>query len=44
MFQYTISVTLNGINYLTNVIVDKHATEEEILQLAKEQVEKQWLH
>jgi hypothetical protein len=42
MYEYTIYVTFQGMKYQTKIITDKNATEEEIYQLAKEQVEKQW--
>ncbi|WP_160723589.1 BA3454 family stress response protein [Bacillus sp. USDA818B3_A] len=42
MYNYTIYVTLNGKTYQTNVLATKDQTEEEINQIAKEQVIKQW--
>ncbi len=42
MCQYTIYVTLQGRIYQTNVIANKNQSEEEIYQIAKEQVIKQW--
>ncbi len=42
MYEYTIYVTFKGKNYQTNVIVYQEHSEEEIHQIAKEQVLKQW--
>lgn len=42
MYKYTIYVTLKGEIYQTNVIASKNKSEEEIYQIAKEQVLKQW--
>ncbi len=42
MYEYTIYVTFKGKNYQTNVIADKNQSEEEVYQIAKEQVLKQW--
>ena len=42
MCEYIIYVTLQGKMYQTNVIADKKQTAEEIYQLAKKQVLKQW--
>ncbi|WP_442593906.1 BA3454 family stress response protein [Neobacillus sp. D3-1R] len=44
MIQYTINVVYQGKCYQTNVIVDKYTSEEEILRVAKEQVQKQWMN
>lgn len=42
MFQYTISVTYQGRQYQTNVLAAKDATEQEVFELAFEQVQEQW--
>lgn len=42
MYNYTIDVTFKGRIYITNVIADKNQPEEEVYQIAKEQVMKQW--
>jgi hypothetical protein len=42
MYEYTISVMLNGKQYQTNVIAAKDSTEQEIYQLALKQVQMQW--
>ncbi|ALC90429.1 molecular chaperone [Bacillus sp. FJAT-18017] len=42
MVQVNVKVEYLGRNYLTNVIANPHASEEEIMQLALEQVKKQW--
>lgn len=42
MYEYTISVTFQGKQYQTNVIAEKDSTEQEVYQLALEQVKKQW--
>lgn len=44
MYNYTIYVTFKGKIYQTNVIVNKDQSEEEVYQIAKEQVLKQWAH
>lgn len=42
MYEYTIYVTFQGKIYQTNVIANKKKAEEEVYQIAKEQVLKQW--
>ncbi|MHC0036888.1 BA3454 family stress response protein [Pseudoneobacillus sp. C159] len=42
MCQYTVSILFQGKQYQTNVIADKSISEDEIYQLALEQVQKQW--
>jgi hypothetical protein len=42
MYQYTISIMYQGKQYQTNVIASKESTEQEIYQLALEQVQMQW--
>ncbi|AIM15251.1 MULTISPECIES: BA3454 family stress response protein [Neobacillus] len=42
MVQIEVTITFNGKSYLTNVITDRDTSEEEILRLAFEQVQKQW--
>lgn len=42
MYEYTISVTYKGKQYQTNVLAGKDSTEQEIYQLALEQVQMQW--
>lgn len=42
MREVTVTVDLKGKNYLTNVIADRDTTEEEILDMARKQVMKQW--
>lgn len=42
MYNYTIYVTLKGNIYQTNVIADKNKSEEEVYQIARKQVLKQW--
>ncbi|WP_338453030.1 BA3454 family stress response protein [Niallia oryzisoli] len=42
MYVYTIYVTLQGKIYQTNVIANKEQELEEIYQIAKQQVLKQW--
>jgi hypothetical protein len=42
MVQINVLVTFEGKNYLTNVITNWNTPEEEIFQLAYEQVQKQW--
>lgn len=43
MRQVTVSVDLEGKNYLTNVIADRETSEEEIMEMARKQVKEQWL-
>lgn len=43
MRQITVSIDLEGKRYLTNVIADKNTPEEEIIEKARQQVQKQWL-
>ncbi|MDP4105386.1 MAG: BA3454 family stress response protein [Bacillota bacterium] len=42
MVQVNVTVNFKGRNYLTNVIITNNTSEEEILRLASEQVQKQW--
>lgn len=42
MLQIEVTITFEGKSYLTNVIADGNTTDEEIMRLAFEQVEKQW--
>ncbi|MBO1511200.1 BA3454 family stress response protein [Metabacillus bambusae] len=42
MYKYTINVTFKGKIYQTNVIANKNNSKEEVYQIAKEQVLKQW--
>jgi hypothetical protein len=42
MYQYTLSITFQGMQYLTNVIADKDTPEQEIYQVALAQVQTQW--
>lgn len=43
MREVTVSVDLKGKNYLTNVIAERETTEEEIMEMARKQVQEQWL-
>jgi hypothetical protein len=40
--QVNVTDNFRGKNYLTNVITNNKTSEEEILRLASEQVQKQW--
>jgi hypothetical protein len=42
MCNYTVYVTLKGQTYQTNVIANRNQSQEEIYNIAKEQVVKQW--
>ncbi|MBL4953964.1 BA3454 family stress response protein [Neobacillus sp. OS1-32] len=42
MMQIEVAITFEGRSYLTNVIADRNTSDEEIMRLAFEQVEKQW--
>ncbi|MEH7744076.1 BA3454 family stress response protein [Neobacillus drentensis] len=42
MLQVEVTVTFEGKSYLTNVIANRETSEDEIFQLALEQVQKQW--
>jgi hypothetical protein len=42
MVQVNVTVEYEGRNYLTNVLTNPHASEKEIMELALEQVKKQW--
>jgi hypothetical protein len=44
MLQINVTVNFKGKNYLTNVLAHRNTTDEEILRLAFEQVQKQWSH
>ncbi len=38
-----LTVDLMGKNYLTNVIADRDTSDDEIMEMAKKQVQEQWL-
>lgn len=42
MVQVNVTVNYEGKYYLTNVIAQSNTSDEEILRLAVEQVERQW--
>ena len=42
MIEVTVKLNFNGRNYQTNVIVRKDTPEKQILQMAREQVSRQW--
>ncbi|KKI88477.1 molecular chaperone [Bacillus sp. SA1-12] len=42
MYKYIINVLFKGKIYQTNVIANKNKSEEEVYQIAKEQILKQW--
>lgn len=42
MVQVEVTITFEGKSYLTNVIADRNTSDEEIMRLAYEQVQKQW--
>ncbi|MFJ7725812.1 BA3454 family stress response protein [Neobacillus sp. NPDC097160] len=42
MVQVEVTITFEGKSYLTNVITNRETSEDEILRLAFEQVQKQW--
>lgn len=42
MIEITVKLNYKGRNFLTNVLVSKGTPEEQILQMAQEQVSKQW--
>ncbi|MEH7416275.1 BA3454 family stress response protein [Neobacillus drentensis] len=42
MVQVEVTITFEGKSYLTNVIANRETSENEILRLAAEQVQKQW--
>jgi hypothetical protein len=42
MIEVTVRLDFNGKNYQTNVIVRKDTPERQILQMAREQVTRQW--
>lgn len=44
MIKVTLTVNYMGKNYITNVLASKNTSEDEIRQLALEQVKKQWSH
>ena len=44
MIQVTVTIQLNGKNYVTNVLTVREATEELIMKQAFDQVKKQWTH
>ncbi|CAM4023765.1 BA3454 family stress response protein [Mesobacillus thioparans] len=43
MREITVTVDLMGKNYLTNVIADRDTSDDEIMEMAKKQVQEQWL-
>ena len=42
MIEVTVKLNYRGKNYQTNVIASKDTPETQILQMAREQVAKQW--
>ncbi|MBT2723567.1 BA3454 family stress response protein [Bacillus sp. ISL-46] len=42
MVQVEVTVTFEGKSYLTNVIANRETSDDELFQLALEQVQKQW--
>lgn len=44
MIQIDVTVIYNGKGYITNVITHRNTSDEEILRLAYEQVQKQWFN
>ncbi|MFJ5758926.1 BA3454 family stress response protein [Neobacillus sp. NPDC093182] len=42
MIEVTVKLNYEGKNYQTNVIVRKDTPDNQILQIAREQVRKQW--
>jgi hypothetical protein len=42
MIEVTVKLNYKGRNYQTNVIVSKNTPDKQILQLAREQVSRQW--
>ncbi|WP_066320784.1 BA3454 family stress response protein [Bacillus sp. FJAT-29814] len=44
MIEVTVKLSYKGRNYLTNVIVKKDTPEKQILNIAQEQIKKQWLN
>jgi hypothetical protein len=42
MIEVTVKLNFKGKNYLTNVIARKDTSERQILQMAREQVARQW--
>lgn len=42
MLQIEVTITFEGKSYLTNVITTPETSNEEILRMAYEQVQKQW--
>ncbi|NWQ43276.1 BA3454 family stress response protein [Bacillus sp. EB106-08-02-XG196] len=42
MIEVTVKLNFEGKNYQTNVIVSKDTPEKQILQMAREQVRRQW--
>jgi len=42
MVQVDVTITFEGKCYLTNVITNRETSDDEILRLAFEQVQKQW--
>lgn len=44
MIEVTVTIQYLGKNYVTNVLANRETAEEEIMQLALDQVMKQWTH
>jgi hypothetical protein len=44
MVEVTVKVNYKGKIYQTNVIVTKDTSEEKIMQIAENQIEKQWMN
>lgn len=42
MLEVTLELKYKGKNYITNVIVKKNTSKKQILQIAQEQIKKQW--
>lgn len=42
MVQVEVTITFEGKSYLTNVIINRETSDDEIQRLAFEQVQKQW--
>ncbi|MDQ0971351.1 hypothetical protein QFZ31_001229 [Neobacillus niacini] len=44
MIEVTVKLNYKGKNYLTNVIVNKGTPQQQIFQIAHEQIKKQWVN
>jgi hypothetical protein len=44
MIEVTVKLVYKGKSYQTNVIVGKETSENQILQMAREQVARQWVN